>query len=64
MNNNIQTANSNMEQTIASPSQIEQFKSIYYLLKGKRDTDIKLFHELKSLSTLKLLNLMTKYIGN
>jgi hypothetical protein len=39
---------------------VEQFKSIYYLLKGKRDTDIKLFRDFKQFRYLDILDLNRK----
>ena len=37
----------NANQALANQAQIEQFKSLYYLFKAKRDTDIKLFTDNK-----------------
>lgn len=39
---------------------VEQFKSIYYLLKGKRDTDIKLFRDYKQFRYSDILDLNRK----
>ncbi len=41
-------------------SHIEQFKSLYYLLKGKRDTDIKLFNGVKQFSYDDIVELNNK----
>lgn len=40
--------------------QIKQFQSLYYLIKGKRDTDIKLFTEIKQFSFQDILELNQK----
>ena len=62
----------NANQALANQAQIEQFKSLYYLFKGKRDTAIKLFTDNKHFrrrdivelnesiyQKLRLLNLVT-----
>lgn len=46
--------------TIVDESQIKQFKSLYYLIKGKRDTDIKLFTDNKHFSYSDILELNEK----
>lgn len=45
---------------IIDESQIKQFQSLYYLIKGKRDTDIKLFTEFKQFSFEDVLELNDK----
>lgn len=40
--------------------QLKQFQSLYYLIKGKRDTDIKLFTEIKQFSFNDILELNDK----
>lgn len=46
--------------TIIDESQIKQFQSLYYLIKGKRDTDIKLFTEFKQFSFQDVVELNDK----
>lgn len=48
------------EVAIIDESQIKQFQSLYYLIKGKRDTDIKLFTEFKQFSFQDVLELNDK----
>lgn len=43
MSQELQQTNNNSVQGLATSDQLEQFKSLYYLFKLKRDTDIKLF---------------------
>ncbi len=52
----------NSENTVAviDENQIKQFKSLYYLIKGKRDTDIKLFTEFKQFSYDAIIELNDK----
>ena len=57
MKDNIQTTTST---EVAAPDQIEQFKSLYYLLKGKRDTDIKLFKDFKQFRYRDIIELNEK----
>lgn len=45
---------------IIDESQIKNFQSLYYLIKGKRDTDIKLFTEFKQFSFQDVLELNDK----
>lgn len=54
--------NGNSENTIAiiDENQIKQFKSLYYLIKGKRDTDIKLFTDYKQFSYDAIIELNQK----
>ncbi|MDO6737464.1 hypothetical protein [Wenyingzhuangia sp. 2_MG-2023] len=46
MTNNIKP-NSENQVAVVDENQMKQFQSLYYLIKGKRDTDIKLFTENK-----------------
>ena len=46
MTNDIKT-NSDNQVAVVDENQMKQFQSLYYLIKGKRDTDIKLFTENK-----------------
>lgn len=48
------------EISIIDDLQIKQFQSLYYLIKGKRDTDIKLFTEFKQFSFSDVLELNDK----
>jgi hypothetical protein len=59
MTNEIQN---NEENAIAvfDESQIKQFQSLYYLFKGKRDTDIKLFHDFKEFTYSDIIELNAK----
>lgn len=59
MTNEIQN---NKENAIAlvDESQIKQFQSFYYLIKGKRDTDIKLFHDFKEFTYSDIIELNAK----
>jgi hypothetical protein len=43
MSQELEQKNNNSEQGLSTSDQLDHFKSLYYLLKGKRDTDIKLF---------------------
>lgn len=45
---------------IIDETQIKQFQSLYYLIKGKRDTDIKLFTEIKQFSLQDIFELNEK----
>jgi hypothetical protein len=45
---------------VVSQESLEAFKSVYYLLKSKRDTDIKVFNENKVFSKLDLIDLNTR----
>lgn len=58
MSNEIQKSNSSNEVAVAD--QLEQFKSLYYLLKGKRDTDIKLFDDYKQFRYSDIIELNEK----
>lgn len=58
MSNEIQKSNPSNEIVVAD--QLEQFKSLYYLLKGKRDTDIKLFNDYKQFRHRDLIELNEK----
>lgn len=51
---------SNNDITIIDEAQIKNFQSLYYLIKGKRDTDIKLFIEFKQFSFEDVLELNDK----
>ncbi|ELY2018711.1 hypothetical protein SL053_002643, partial [Flavobacterium psychrophilum] len=46
--------------TVIDEAQIKNFQSLYYLIKGKRDTDIKLFTEFKQFSFEDVLELNDK----
>jgi hypothetical protein len=58
MSNEIQPTNQGNDLAIAN--QLEQFKSLYYLLKGKRDTDIKLFDDFKQFRYRDIIELNEK----
>lgn len=58
MSNEIQKSNPSNEIVVAD--QLEQFKSLYYLLKGKRDTDIKLFDDYKQFRHRDIIELNEK----
>lgn len=45
---------------VLNNNQLEQFKSLYYLLKGKRDTDIKLFNDYKQFKYQDIIELNSK----
>ncbi len=47
MSKELQPINNNSGNDLSTIDQLEQFKTLYYLLKGKRDTDIKLFDSYK-----------------
>lgn len=55
-----QTNNNSPSQSIVINDQLEQFKSLYYLLKGKRDTDIKLFDDHKQFRRRDIIELNDK----
>ena len=59
MNNQVQN---NEEKTVAviNEIQIKQFQSLYYLFKGKRDTDIKLFDDNKQFTYFEIIELNNK----
>lgn len=59
MKDNLSQQSTN-EISIIDESQIKQFQSLYYLIKGKRDTDIKLFTEFKQFSFSDVLELNDK----
>ncbi len=61
MNKAIQT-NEKTEEPIAviNETQFKQFQSLYYLFKGKRDTDIKLFNDYRQFSYCDILELNRK----
>ncbi len=48
------------EVLVVDDSQIKQFQSLYYLIKGKRDTDIKLFTDFKQFAFVDILELNDK----
>ena len=58
MDNKIQDIDN--QNSIVTENQFKQFQSFYYLLKGKRDTDIKLFDENKQFSYSDILDLNEK----
>lgn len=58
--NNLSSQNSEQSITIIDEAQIKQFQSLYYLIKGKRDTDIKLFTEIKQFSLQDIVELNDK----
>lgn len=45
---------------VSTTEQIKQFQSLYYLIKGKRDTDIKLFTKYKEFNYSDIIELNTK----
>lgn len=53
-------SNSDNRITVIDENQIKQFKSLYYLIKGKRDTDIKLFTDNKQFSFSDVIQLNDK----
>ncbi|GEM_PF-1991632 len=59
MNQNLSNRASN-DVTKIEENQIKQFQSLYYLIKGKRDTDIKLFTDIKQFSYKDILELNDK----
>lgn len=52
--------NSDNKVSVIDDSQLKQFKSLYYLIKGKRDTDIKLFTDFKQFSFSDIVELNDK----
>ncbi|KFC19239.1 hypothetical protein [Chryseobacterium sp. FH1] len=52
--------NSDNSVAIIDDVQLKQFQSLYYLIKGKRDTDIKLFTDIKQFSFQDILELNDK----
>jgi len=52
--------NSEKAVAIIDESQIKQFQSLYYLFKGKRDTDIKLFDDYKQFTYSDIIELNAK----
>lgn len=52
--------NSENKVSVIDESQLKQFKSLYYLIKGKRDTDIKLFTDFKQFSFSDVVELNDK----
>lgn len=59
MTNEIQN-NSENAIAVIDESQIKQFQSLYYLFKGKRDTDIKLFDDYKQFTYSDIIELNAK----
>jgi hypothetical protein len=59
MNNRIESEKSK-EVAIIDENQIKQFQSLYYLIKGKRDTDIKLFTDYKQFTYDDIIELNDK----
>jgi hypothetical protein len=59
MKNGLDT-NAAGEVAIIDETQIKQFQSLYYLIKGKRDTDIKLFTEHKQFAFCDIIELNDK----
>jgi hypothetical protein len=59
MTNEIQN-NSENAVAVIDESQIKQFQSLYYLFKGKRDTDIKLFDDYKQFTYSDIIELNAK----
>lgn len=60
MSQELQPTNNNSGQSLATNDQLEQFKSLYYLFKGKRDTDIKLFNDFKQFRYRDIIELNDK----
>lgn len=60
MSQELQPTNNNSGQGLATNDQLEQFKSLYYLFKGKRDTDIKLFDDYKQFRYRDIIELNDK----
>jgi len=58
MEKNLNTSNN--EIAVIDENQINQFKSLYYLIKGKRDTDIKLFTDYKQFTYDDIIELNKK----
>lgn len=58
MTRNISTQNDSI--SLIDENQIKQFRSLYYLIKGKRDTDIKLFDEFKQFTFDDIIELNDK----
>ena len=59
MNNQVQY-NEEKPVAVIDEIQIKQFQSLYYLFKGKRDTDIKLFDDNKQFTYSEIIELNTK----
>lgn len=59
MKNELQE-NSESAVAIKDDSQIKHFQSLYYLFKGKRDTDIKLFDDYKQFTYSDIIELNAK----
>jgi hypothetical protein len=59
MSQDIQS-NSDNQVAVIDENQIKQFKSLYYLIKGKRDTDIKLFTDYKQFAFSDIVELNDK----
>jgi hypothetical protein len=59
MKNELQE-NSESAVAIIDDSQIKHFQSLYYLFKGKRDTDIKLFDDYKQFTYSDIIELNAK----
>lgn len=59
MNNQVQN-NEEKPVAVIDEIQIKQFQSLYYLFKGKRDTDIKLFDDNKQFTYSDIIELNTK----
>jgi hypothetical protein len=60
MSQELQPTSNNSGQSLATNDQLEQFKSLYYLFKGKRDTDIKLFNDFKQFRNRDIIELNDK----
>lgn len=60
MSQELQSTTNNSGQGITSNDQLEQFKSLYYFFKGKRDTDIKLFDDYKQFKHRDIIELNDK----
>ena len=59
MNNQVQN-NEEKPVAVINEIQIKQFQSLYYLFKGKRDTDIKLFDDNKQFTYFEIIELNNK----
>ncbi|MFT5667529.1 MAG: hypothetical protein ACI9DK_001727 [Vicingaceae bacterium] len=59
MKNNL-TSNNENEVAVINEDQLKQFQSLYYLIKGKRDTDIKLFNQYKQFELCDIIELNDK----
>lgn len=60
MSQELQPTSNNSGQSLATNDQLEKFKSLYYLFKGKRDTDIKLFNDFKQFRNRDIIELNNK----